>query len=388
MPMSVYQRAKRGFVQVLLKLASAYGLVASVNRDSEEDAIQAAYRRVVRHAHPDKGGTLADAQRLQVAKDEWDAARKSNQPRGRPRRQGPESPAAAPQASDGLFAPGGGVLANIVPVPVPRALVFSFQSTGVMFTYHIHEHAQWDRFLTFIGAQLQAWEILHWCATMETTKRGGLHVHMYVQFRRSARRSRGSYVFEGIQPHVSTSDYCGEGLCRKKLQNSIDRGMFYVWADKIGTVRGTAGNPCVAGNYMPTWTSSPMRYAVAGRWIDNLWKRHLLTHMVYEDYVFLARDGVVVRKRNLDACREREAIASAAAEMADRALRIRANTDVYRAFPEIPEVSAWQGLFREDALRYPILILDGPSFSGKTEYAKSLFPAYLELKVGGAGASP
>ena len=377
MPMSVYQRAKRGFVQVILKLATAYGLAGGINRDSEEDAIQAAYRRVVRRAHPDKGGTLADAQQLQAAKDEWDTARKANKQRGRPR-----GPAAAPQVSKSLLAPDAGVLASIAQEQEPQAPDFCFQSTGVMFTYHIFDFAQWGRFLKFVTVQLRPWQILRWCATLETTQRGSYHVHIYVQFRQSTKRSSSNYAFEGAHPHVSTSDYCGEGLCRKKLQHSIDRGMFYCWADKIGTVRDTAGNPCVAGSYMPAWTSAPMKYAVAGRWIDNLWRRHKLTHAVYEEYIFLARDGVVVRKRNLDACREKDAVASATVEMVERTQRIRGNTDIYGAFPEIPEVSAWQALFHRDALRYPILILHGPSFTGKTEYAKSLYPGYLEVKVG------
>ena len=68
------QLAKRALVKVLLALAAVYGLVVSVSRDSADDAVKAAYRRVVKRAHPDKGGALADAQRLQAAKEAWDAA--------------------------------------------------------------------------------------------------------------------------------------------------------------------------------------------------------------------------------------------------------------------------------------------------------------------------
>ena len=39
-------------------------------------------------------------------------------------------------------------------------------------------------------------------------------------------------------------------------------------------------------------------------------------------------------------------------------------------------------LFKEDALRYPVLLILGASFSGKTEFAKSLFESPLELKIG------
>jgi hypothetical protein len=37
---------------------------------------------------------------------------------------------------------------------------------------------------------------------------------------------------------------------------------------------------------------------------------------------------------------------------------------------------------KKDALRYPILVVFGPSHSGKTERANSLFKQPLELKVG------
>ena len=44
------QLAKRALVKVLLALAAVYGLVVNVSRDSADDAVKAAYRRVVRRA--------------------------------------------------------------------------------------------------------------------------------------------------------------------------------------------------------------------------------------------------------------------------------------------------------------------------------------------------
>ena len=87
MVVSARQLATRALVQVLLALAAAYGVDLRVNRDSSEDAIKDAHRSVVRRVHPDKGGALADAQKLQAAKDAWDAARKGSRGRGRPSQQ-------------------------------------------------------------------------------------------------------------------------------------------------------------------------------------------------------------------------------------------------------------------------------------------------------------
>ena len=91
---------------------------------------------------------------------------------------------------------------------------------------------------------------------------------------------------------------------------------------------------------------------------------------------------MVARKRNLDACREKEEQDAARGELEARAKRIRSMPTLFKDFPEIPAATAWKARFSEDALRYPILVVLGPSRSGKTEWAKTLFENPLELKVG------
>ena len=119
-----------------------------------------------------------------------------------------------------------------------------------------------------------------------------------------------------------------------------------------------------------------------GAWPEKLWKQRKLSNQVYRDYLFKTRDGVVGRKRNLDAVQEEEDRLEIAAEIDATTSRIRSNPALYRPFPELPEVSAWLRRFADDALRYPVLLLLGPSMCGKTEYANSLFRKPLELKIG------
>lgn len=69
--------------------------------------------------------------------------------------------------------------------------------------------------------------------------------------------------------------------------------------------------------------------------------------------------------------------------MQERVKRIRGNSVIYRQFPEVPAAQQWLKCFKQDELRYPILVVFGPSRTGKTEWAKSLFSQPLELKVGG-----
>ena len=60
----------------------------------------------------------------------------------------------------------------------------------------------------------------------------------------------------------------------------------------------------------------------------------------------------------------------------------RVRQSVFTPFPAVPAAQAWLSLFERELDRYPFLLAFGPSFTRKTEWAKSLFKAPLELKVG------
>ena len=72
MVVSCLQLAKRAFVRVLLTFAAQYQVAITVNRDSSDSDVLAAYRRLVRRAHPDKGGRHEDIQVINAARDKWD----------------------------------------------------------------------------------------------------------------------------------------------------------------------------------------------------------------------------------------------------------------------------------------------------------------------------
>ena len=206
-------------------------------------------------------------------------------------------------------------------------------------------------------------------------------MHLMLQFHKAVNCLTTRFTFEGKRPNASSHDLLGEGVCKKKLQQSIDRGMFYVWADKVGSVR-------VAANYEPCWTRAARTYPVLGKWPEALWKQRKLSTEQYEKYLYLSRDGVVARKRNLEAVREHEAAQEEAALIEANMRRVRANAAVYRPFPAVAAAQAWLAMFREDRLRYPVLVVLGASHTGKTEWVKSLFTNALELKVGSLEVFP
>ena len=85
--------------------------------------------------------------------------------------------------------------------------------------------AEWSRFLVWVERQFKAWLIKHWCATLETNEDGSSHLHLMVQFLRCVDITVKRFIFEGLRPNASSSDYLGEGFCKKRMQQSINRGM-------------------------------------------------------------------------------------------------------------------------------------------------------------------
>jgi hypothetical protein len=266
----------------------------------------------------------------------------------------------------------------------PRRKEYRIQAMAVLLTYNGFgdDIEQWLRFLSFVQARLRQWTVKHWCATLEAGQGEWRHAHLMLQFHQKVDRTTVSFKFDGKLPNASSTDLCGEGFGRKKPQQSIDRGMFYVWADKIGTCRDPDGNICVSGNYWPCWTEHAFRYQVLGAWPEKLWKQRKLSSETYRRYLYLTRDGVPTRKRNFDEVALEEDRLLLQADIAANTKRLRSNPALYQPFPVVPEAVAWLELFKADALRYPLLIVMGPSMCGKTEWSKSLFKNALELKVG------
>ena len=375
MPAGGPQQAKRAFVKVLLTLAALYSVQVPVTRDSADDEILRAFRKVALKVHPDKGGLLEHAQTLNDAKDTWDKARADKRKAGRPKAKAQPDRPRGPDANE-LAAAGEG------PSQKGGKRV---QSIGVLLTYNgVKDQAQWRRFVNHVKLNQQGWHVKYWCCTLEATKAGKLHMHLFLQFYKHTDRDSKSFGFEGLTPNASATDLLGEGFCKKKLQESLDRGFFYCWANKKGTQTDSEGRECTEGNYSPAWTEERCTYAVKGPWPEKLWKAYKLESGVYHSYIFLCRDGAPARKRNFDCCEGERRRLEREAELEARTKRIRSNPEVYDpgAFPEVPEAQTWLSSFLKDALRYQILFVLGRSRTKKTEWAQSLFKQPLVVKLG------
>ena len=377
MPVSPVQQAKRALVALLLSLAQLYKLALTLSRESSDDAVAKAVKRVALKVHPDKGGTVLHTQELMAARDAWQGA-KANSKTGRPAAGGWGSSAKNHKSFETA-------MAEWPENKEPDAgAIFRVQSEGVLLTYFgFLNPAHWRQYVDFLRHHLRQWHVKYWCTTLEATKKQKLHVHTMFQFTKKVDWPSRKFAFDGLLPRADVCDSLGEGFCKRKLQASIDRAMFYCWADKIGTQRDESGEQCTAANYKPCWTDAENTYVVNGRWPETLWKARKLTTETYEEeYLFQCRDGVLHRKRNLDACKAREEDVSHMKEIEARIKRIRNNRSVYKPFPAVPEADRWLHIFKSDRLRYPLLVVSGASSTGKTEWAKSLFQHPLELRVG------
>ena len=219
MGVSAVPAANRAFVTVLLELAVVYGLVLQCNRDSADNMLHAAYKKVICKAHPDKGGRKEHAQKLQAAREEWSKALKTSSPvGGRPRRQpsataspSPTSrpgrqpwakaspsaksrplrkPAAAPAPHRKQLASSSTSGSQLVAFTRQAARDepgYLIRSLAVQLTYlKVAALSVWPRFVRFVKKRLVTWQVRYWCATMETCANGEYHFHLMLQFHASS----------------------------------------------------------------------------------------------------------------------------------------------------------------------------------------------------------
>ena len=97
------KKIKREFVKVLLTLAALYSCRLEVNRDSPDEVLRKALKRVALKTHPDKGAQLEHAQSLNAAKEAWDKSRGQ----GKKARRGKAGGNKAKQHSSSSVAVGG-----------------------------------------------------------------------------------------------------------------------------------------------------------------------------------------------------------------------------------------------------------------------------------------
>ena len=93
-----------------------------------------------------------------------------------------------------------------------------------------------------------------------------------LQFRKVVDTTAAAFHILNWKPNIrpSHAGLLGEPIVRgKNNQAMVDRGFFYVFANKIGTVTDELGRPCAEGNYFPVWEEDARyTYPVQAKWVD------------------------------------------------------------------------------------------------------------------------
>ena len=196
MPCSAVQVAKRALVALIHALALVYHVEAKCTRNSPDEEVVRAFRKLVLKVHPDRGGNDQHQQQLNEARSSWEAAKKK------------------PRKAQNV---------NLPVISAPSSFrssrnEFRIQATAVLLTYQgLVDCSQWLTLNAFVVDNLRPWKVKHWCTTLETCSSGMYHAHVMLQFSCSVDKTAAAFAFHALKPNVSPTDLCGEGLCRKKV---------------------------------------------------------------------------------------------------------------------------------------------------------------------------
>jgi hypothetical protein len=128
-------------------------------------------------------------------------------------------------------------------------------------------------------------------------------------------------------------------------------------------------------NYLP-WTGT---WVPEAWWVVNLWKHHKLSHDAYLRLSMKLRDGHDRRKACVDAVRSAETSVGFAVERQRAREMIMAKALPFKRL--LPAIEQWKMHYEEILERYKMLVLHGPSCTGKSRLARSLFGDSCTLVV-------
>jgi hypothetical protein len=242
-----------------------------------------------------------------------------------------------------------------------RAFMLTFNSLRFVLCLEL-----WASFLSWIKLKVSEFKASEWSATLEESlqadEKGRVHFHAYLSWTKPGlkgidHRSTDAWVFQHVRPRIDKNT---EARGPQEWLRSVQHGHFYVSVEKKGTLyTETNDAPWLAG-----WAPEPW-------WVTKLWRLHKLDHAQYKFLSTQLREGHDRRNACLDAVKVAESSFEFLAEQEAAREAVSA-----RAFPFKPltaDVERWIMHYEEISERYKMLILHGPSRTGKSRLARSLF---------------
>lgn len=170
-------------------------------------------------------------------------------------------------------------------------------------------------------------------------------------------RKTDDWVFKGVRPRV---DVNAELRGPYHWLKAAQRGHFYCSVHKTGALFTSTNYPPWQGLWVPE-----------ASWGVSLYRQHKLGHDKYLQLSALLRDGHERRKASVEAVRATEQANDFAQERAWAREQIRARACPFKMLQ--PAVERWMMSFEEVEERYCMLVSHGPSRTGKSRLARSLF---------------
>ena len=246
-------------------------------------------------------------------------------------------------------------------------------------THLLREHprvqALWTSFQNGIKQWVDKLAVDTWAACLEVClqtysqkQEVRVHAHLFIRSPSKIRvQSQRYFLWQGSLPHTNASVM---GMTGRKMSSS-NCGLYYLQCPKRGSLFSV-------GNVIPFHD-----YLVSGEWLFNLLQADKID-------IDVAKQEIVKSAKNLprllqsleklDSERKRLKVGQIAADV-DAHLRSEA-----RPFVVLPQVTAWLLHFTFIQSRYQFLVLDGPSRTGKTQFALNLGARDEVLEVNMAAA--
>ena len=227
-------------------------------------------------------------------------------------------------------------------------------------------HEIYDAFVEWLEKFVKEHRVRFYSYTLEecpTTK--NLHIHYMIEWKKAIDwPNTDRLVFQGKRPNVQPNHDTATGHDGKaprgpawKQRQSLDAGHFYVYCNKIGTLK-SGGNrlPCfdTPGGYVPRPEKT----------IDPWWMAGKLSDDVYEHYAAKLGRGCDQRLRDVAAKRKFFA--------RDPPYETTHAPIPLSQLP--PEVNIWHDQIDKKTDRKFALLLHGPSLTGKTHIARQFAP--------------
>lgn len=253
------------------------------------------------------------------------------------------------------------VVANDLQVAAEQSTdsAYVVKCKACLFTWP-HEDLPLD-FYDKLTEAVQSWPVVeHWAITEELTKTKRPHFHLYIIGYNQIDRSLASFAVQGFTPRCDPNKLKGSAA-----RVASARGLFYVVADKIGTIRSNSSdetNGLIATSFRPQWAKALVSQ---GKMDIDVYKKTCLEYSNWSEQN--ERDFVRLRSE-LSKMRKQHIIREVDIELSKK----------IAPFRKFSVAEQFMSQYNQHDHRFKFLVIVGESMTGKSKYAQHLFKKPFE----------